>query len=53
MTAGAGPVDTAGTTVLTVMHGPHGAGPAEDAARAEHRAGWEHFLPRLADCLGE
>jgi len=33
---------------LTVVHGPYGDAVSERAARAEHRAGWEHFLPRLA-----
>ena len=45
-----------GGTELTVVHGPHGDGPhgdgppgdtAEATARAEHREGWEFFLPRL------
>jgi uncharacterized protein YndB with AHSA1/START domain len=36
---------------LTVRHGPYGDGEAEHAARAEHRAGWEYFLPRLATVL--
>jgi uncharacterized protein YndB with AHSA1/START domain len=41
--------DDAGTgTALTIIHGPHGDGPAEAASRAEHREGWEFFLPRLA-----
>lgn len=40
--------DDAGTgTALTIAHGPHGAGEAEAAARAEHREGWSFFLPRL------
>lgn len=38
-------------TVLTVEHGRYAQGAAEQAARAEHRAGWEFFLPRLADLL--
>lgn len=42
-----------GASVLTLVHGPHGTGADEDEARAVHRAGWEHFLPRLAACLGE
>jgi uncharacterized protein YndB with AHSA1/START domain len=37
-----------GTTTLTVIHGKYGENASERAARAEHRAGWEHFLPRLA-----
>jgi hypothetical protein len=41
--------DDAGTaTALTIIHGPRGDGPAEAASRAEHREGWEFFLPRLA-----
>jgi uncharacterized protein YndB with AHSA1/START domain len=35
-------------TELTVEHGPHGDDEAEREARAGHREGWEHFLPRLA-----
>jgi uncharacterized protein YndB with AHSA1/START domain len=38
-------------TVLTVVHGPHGNGAAEDTARTEHREGWEFFLPRLGELL--
>lgn len=41
----------ASTTVLTIEHGPHGEGAAEQTARAEHRAGWEFFLPRLVSAL--
>jgi uncharacterized protein YndB with AHSA1/START domain len=37
---------------LTIEHGPHGDGDDERVARAEHRAGWEHFLPRLVSVLG-
>jgi uncharacterized protein YndB with AHSA1/START domain len=37
--------------VLTVEHGPYGVGEGEAAARAEHREGWEFFLPRLAGVL--
>ena len=33
---------------LTIRHGPYAADEAGQAARAEHRAGWEYFLPRLA-----
>lgn len=36
---------------LTLVHGRYGDGEAERAARAEHRAGWEFFLPRLAAAL--
>lgn len=46
-TGGAG----SGGAELTVVHGPHGGGPAEQAARAEHREGWEFFLPRLGELL--
>jgi uncharacterized protein YndB with AHSA1/START domain len=35
-------------TALTITHGPHGDGEAEAISRAEHREGWEFFLPRLA-----
>ncbi len=44
-----GVVTGAGTggSVLTVEHGPYGDSEAELAARAEHREGWEFFLPRL------
>jgi uncharacterized protein YndB with AHSA1/START domain len=38
-------------TELTVAHGPHTASAADRAARAEHREGWEFFLPRLAALL--
>lgn len=33
---------------LTIQHGPYAADEAGREARAEHRAGWEYFLPRLA-----
>lgn len=46
-------VDDAETTVLTIKHGPHGDDEGERAARAEHRAGWEYFLPRLASSLDD
>jgi uncharacterized protein YndB with AHSA1/START domain len=38
--------------VLTIAHGPHASTPDGSRARAGHRAGWEHFLPRLAALLG-
>lgn len=38
-------------TTLTLVHGRYGEGEAERAARAEHRAGWEFFLPQLAAAL--
>lgn len=41
----------AGGTELTVVHGPHGDGAAEEAARAGHREGWEFFLTRLGGLL--
>jgi uncharacterized protein YndB with AHSA1/START domain len=37
--------------VLTVVHGPHGDGEDEEAARQGNREGWEFFLPRLARVL--
>ena len=40
-------------TELTVVHGPHTASEADRAARAEHREGWEFFLPRLAALLAQ
>ena len=42
------PDDAGAATALTITHGPHGDGEAEAASRAEHREGWEFFLPRLA-----
>jgi uncharacterized protein YndB with AHSA1/START domain len=39
--------------VLAIAHGPHGDSEEGRRARAEHRAGWEHFLPRLAAFLGD
>jgi uncharacterized protein YndB with AHSA1/START domain len=38
---------------LDLVHAPRAgiAVPAGDPAPAEHRAGWEHFLPRLAALL--
>ena len=47
---GAGPEDPGGTE-LTVLHGPHGEGAAEQAVRGEHREGWEYFLARLGQFL--
>jgi uncharacterized protein YndB with AHSA1/START domain len=38
-------------TELTVLHGPHGEGAAEQAARSDHREGWEYFLARLGQLL--
>jgi len=38
-------------TELTVLHGPHGEGAAEQAARSGHREGWEYFLARLGQLL--
>jgi len=40
-----------GGTELTVLHGPHGDGAAEQAARGDHREGWEYFLARLGQLL--
>ena len=40
-----------GGTELTVLHGPHGEGAAEQAARSDHREGWEYFLARLGQLL--
>ena len=45
----AGPMVRA--TLLTVVHGPHGEGAAEQAARSDHREGWEYFLARLGQLL--
>jgi hypothetical protein len=47
---GAGP-DADGGTELTILHGPHGEGAAEQAARSDHREGWEYFLARLGKLL--
>jgi uncharacterized protein YndB with AHSA1/START domain len=44
-------VDGTRATVMTIEHGPYGDDEGEAAARAEHRAGWEYFLPRLASSL--
>ena len=41
----------AGGTELTVLHGPHGQGATEQAARSDHREGWEYFLARLGQLL--
>ncbi len=53
-----GPPETVAITVtdgepstLALRHGPHGDSEAARESRAEHRAGWEHFLPRLAEVL--
>jgi uncharacterized protein YndB with AHSA1/START domain len=40
-----------GSTALGIEHGPHADDEAGRAARAAHREGWEHFLPRLATLL--
>jgi uncharacterized protein YndB with AHSA1/START domain len=40
-----------GSTALGIEHGPHSEDEAGRAARAGHREGWEHFLPRLAALL--
>jgi uncharacterized protein YndB with AHSA1/START domain len=40
-----------GTTALRIAHGPHAEDEAGRAARAQHREGWEYFLPRLAALL--
>ncbi len=37
--------------VLSILHGPYGEDDASLKARAEHREGWEYFLPRLAQLL--
>jgi len=37
--------------IVTIEHGPHGDTEPEAQARAEHRAGWEYFLPKLAALL--
>jgi uncharacterized protein YndB with AHSA1/START domain len=42
----------AAPNTLTITHGPHGDTREERAARAEHRAGWESFLPKLVTSLG-
>jgi uncharacterized protein YndB with AHSA1/START domain len=53
-----GPAETVAITVtdgepttLALRHGPHGDSEAERESRAEHRAGWEYFLLRLAAAL--
>ena len=43
--------DSDGGTELTVLHGPHGDGAAEQAARSDHHEGWEYFLARLGQLL--
>ena len=47
------PGQAADGTELTVEHGPHTASETDRAARAEHREGWEFFLPRLAALLAQ
>ncbi|HET9172132.1 MAG TPA: SRPBCC domain-containing protein [Actinospica sp.] len=48
----AAPAEGAGARI-EVVHGPRAgvAVPAGDRAPAEHREGWEHFLPRVAAAL--
>ncbi|HEV2374017.1 MAG TPA: SRPBCC domain-containing protein [Streptosporangiaceae bacterium] len=36
---------------LTIEHGSYGDTEADLTARAEHRAGWQYFLPQLAATL--
>ena len=36
-----------GSATLEVMHGPHGDDADGRVARAQHREGWEYFLPQL------
>jgi len=48
VTVSAQPADGPDETVLTIEHGPHADDEAGRAAHAEHWAGWEFFLPRLA-----
>jgi uncharacterized protein YndB with AHSA1/START domain len=36
---------------LRIEHGPHTDDERGRAARADHRAGWEYFLPKLAAAL--
>jgi uncharacterized protein YndB with AHSA1/START domain len=43
--------DSTKGTELTVLHGPHGEGAVEQAARSDHREGWEYFLARLGQLL--
>jgi uncharacterized protein YndB with AHSA1/START domain len=55
VTVATGPAALAGRTGarLELVHAPR-AGitvPPDDPSPAEHRAGWEHFLPRLAAVL--
>lgn len=40
-----------GPGTLAIRHGPYSDDGAGRAARAEHREGWEFFLPRLAKLL--
>ena len=42
---------SAGGARLTIEHGPHAADEPGQNAHAEHWAGWEYFLPRLAAAL--
>ena len=43
--------DGSGPAIVTIEHGPHGVTEPEARARAEHRAGWEFFLPKLVALL--
>jgi uncharacterized protein YndB with AHSA1/START domain len=47
VTVRAEPADAAGSTVLTVEHGPHREDEAGRKAHAAHWEGWEYFLARL------
>jgi hypothetical protein len=38
-------------SVTLTPGGPHRDGAAEATARAEHREGWEFFLPRLGSLV--
>jgi uncharacterized protein YndB with AHSA1/START domain len=40
-----------GSATLEVAHGPHGDDADGQVARAQHREGWEYFLPQLQDVL--
>ena len=40
-------------TRLEIEHGPHGDSESEKEEAVGHREGWEHFLPRLAACVGK
>jgi uncharacterized protein YndB with AHSA1/START domain len=51
VTVRAEPADSGGSTVLTVVHGPHGEDEAGRKAHALHWEGWEYFLPGLPAAL--